>query len=105
MVLGFPVRDATSGYRVFRRETLQDLMRDWARTEGYAFQVELAYRAWRRGFSVAEVPITFEDRRAGASKLSRRIVFEALWHVLVWGVRDRGLRRPERGSQGEAPRS
>ncbi len=94
LLLGFPVRDATSGYRVFRREALQELMRDRARAEGYAFQIELAYRAWRRGLSVGEVPITYEDRRAGASKLSRRIVFEALWHVFVWGVRDRVLRRP-----------
>ena len=105
MLLGFPVRDATSGYRVFRREALEELMRDWARTEGYAFQVELAYRAWRRGLSVGEVPITFEDRRAGASKLSRRIVFEALWHVVVWGVRDRVFRRAEWGSQTEMPRA
>jgi apolipoprotein N-acyltransferase len=105
MLLGFPVRDATSGYRVFRREALEELMRDWARTEGYAFQVELAYRAWRRGFSVGEVPITFEDRRAGASKLSRRIVFEALWHVFAWAVRDRVLRRRDWGSQAEAPRT
>jgi glycosyltransferase involved in cell wall biosynthesis len=105
MLLGFPVRDATSGYRVFRREALEELMRDRVRTEGYAFQVELAYRAWRRGFSVGEVPITFEDRRAGASKLSRRIVFEALWQVLVWALRDRVLRRASRGSQAETPRA
>jgi glycosyltransferase involved in cell wall biosynthesis len=111
-LLGFPVRDATSGYRAFRREALEELMGDWTRSEGYAFQIDLAYRAWRRGFSVAEVPITFEDRHAGASKLSRRIVFEALWQVLLWGLRDRLLRRrPERktpmasGSQdpGAAP--
>jgi apolipoprotein N-acyltransferase len=103
VLLGFPIHDATSGYRVFRRETLEDLIRDPARTEGYAFQVELAYRAWRRGFSVAEVPITFEDRRAGASKLSRRIVFEALWQVLVWAVRDRVLRRAASQSHGDRP--
>ena len=93
VLLGFPVRDATSGYRAFRREALEELMGDWTRSEGYAFQIDLAYRAWRRGFSVAEVPITFEDRHAGASKLSRRIVVEALWQVLLWGVRDRVLRR------------
>jgi len=95
-LLGFPVRDATSGYRAFRRETLEELMGDWTRSEGYAFQIDLAYRAWRRGFSVAEVPITFEERHAGASKLSRRIVFEALWQVLLWGVRDRVFRQDPR---------
>jgi apolipoprotein N-acyltransferase len=88
-LLGFSVRDATSGYRAFRREALEELMADWTRSEGYAFQIDLAYRAWRRGFSVGEVPITFEERHAGSSKLSRRIVFEALWQVLVWGLRDR----------------
>jgi apolipoprotein N-acyltransferase len=101
-LLGFPVRDATSGYRVFRAETLRELTADWAVSEGYAFQIEMAYRAWRRGFSVGEVPITFEDRRAGASKLSRRIVFEALGKVLLWGLRDRVLRR---GSQSDARRA
>jgi hypothetical protein len=74
-------------------------MGDWTRAEGYAFQIDLAYRAWRRGFSVAEVPITFEDRHAGASKLSRRIVFEALWQVFLWGLRDRVLRRGRISSQ------
>jgi apolipoprotein N-acyltransferase len=104
-LLGFPVRDATSGYRVFRAGTLRELTAEWAGTEGYAFQIEMAYRAWRRGFSVGEVPITFEDRRAGASKLSRRIVFEALGKVLLWGLRDRVLRRGERESQSEARRA
>jgi apolipoprotein N-acyltransferase len=104
VLLGFPVRDATSGYRVFRRETLEELMRDWARTEGYAFQIDLAYRAWRRGLSVGEAPITFEERRAGASKLSRRIVFEALLQVLVWGVRDRVFRRsPSSQARSQRP--
>ncbi|HWC32872.1 MAG TPA: polyprenol monophosphomannose synthase, partial [Actinomycetota bacterium] len=96
LLLGFPVRDATSGYRVFRAEALRELISDPIRSDGYGFQIELAYRAWRRGFSVGEVPITFVERRAGQSKLSRRIVVEALWQVMVWGVRDRVLRRPYR---------
>jgi glycosyltransferase involved in cell wall biosynthesis len=103
-LLGLPVRDATSGYRAFRREALEELMGDWTRSEGYAFQIDLAYRAWRRGLSVAEVPITFEDRHAGASKLSRRIVFEALWQVLTWAVRDRLLRRKPQVNAKSAPR-
>lgn len=93
MVLGIPVADATSGYRVYRREALRDLLDGGITAEGYAFQVELAYTAWRRGFSVGEVPITFSDRTAGRSKLSRRIIVEALWKVLGWGIRDRLLRR------------
>jgi apolipoprotein N-acyltransferase len=92
-LLGIPVADATSGFRVYRWEALRELVTHQLRSEGYAFQVELAYRAWRRGMSVGEVPITFEERRHGHSKLSRTIIIEALWQVLVWAVRDRVLRR------------
>jgi apolipoprotein N-acyltransferase len=91
VLLGMPVADSTSGFRVYRLEALRELVTHQLRSEGYAFQVELAYRAWRRGMSVEEVPITFEERRHGHSKLSRTIVVEALWHVLVWAVRDRVL--------------
>jgi apolipoprotein N-acyltransferase len=93
VLLGMPVADATSGFRVYRLEALRELVTHQLRSEGYAFQVELAYRAWRRGMSVEEVPITFEERRHGHSKLSRTIVIEALWHVVLWAVRDRVLRR------------
>lgn len=92
VLLGLPVADATSGFRVYRREALRELVTHRLRSEGYAFQVELAYRAWRRGLVVGEVPITFEERRHGHSKISRAIVAEALWQVLVWSVRDRLLR-------------
>ena len=93
IILGHRVKDSTSGYRVFRPEVLQYLLDKGIDSEGYGFQIELAYRAWQAGFSVGEVPITFEDRKAGTSKLSRGIVVEALWRVLQWGVRDRLLRR------------
>jgi apolipoprotein N-acyltransferase len=93
LLLGMPVADATSGFRVYRWEAIRELVTHQLRSEGYAFQVELAYRAWRRGMSVGEVPITFEERRHGHSKLSRTIVVEALWHVLRWAIRDRVLRR------------
>jgi apolipoprotein N-acyltransferase len=93
VLLGMPVSDATSGFRVYRWEALRELVTHQLRSEGYGFQIELAYRAWRRGMSVGEVPITFEERRHGHSKLSRTIVVEALWQVLVWAVRDRVLRR------------
>jgi len=93
LLLGLPVRDATSGYRVYRRDALRQLINRQLRSEGYGFQIELAYRAWRRGMSVGEVPITFEERRHGHSKISRAIVLEALWQVLLWAIRDRVLRQ------------
>jgi len=89
LALGVPVRDATSGYRVYRRQLLSSLMDPPLRSEGYGFQIELAYRAWNTGHAVAEVPITFREREHGRSKISRRIVLEALWLVTVWGLRDR----------------
>jgi apolipoprotein N-acyltransferase len=92
LLLGLPVRDATSGYRVYRWEALRRLITHQLRSEGYGFQIELAYRAWRRGMAVTEVPITFEERRHGHSKISRGIVLEALWQVFVWAIRDRVLR-------------
>ncbi len=87
--LGIPVSDATSGFRAFRRRALEALVSDGIRSEGYAFQIELAYRAWRSGYSVGEVPITFREREHGRSKISRRIVLEALVKVGQWGIRDR----------------
>lgn len=92
LLLGLPVRDATSGFRVYRIDALRELITHQLRSEGYAFQIELAYRAWRRGFEVGEVPITFEERRHGHSKISRSIVLEALWHVFLWAIRDRVFR-------------
>lgn len=91
--LGFPMQDATSGFRVYRRELLAHLMEDPVRSDGYGFQIELAYRAWNDGYDVGEAPITFREREHGHSKISRRIVVEALWIVTVWGLRARF--RPE----------
>jgi glycosyltransferase involved in cell wall biosynthesis len=90
-VTGLPVRDATSGFRAFRRHVLTAIDIDALRSDGYAFQVETALRAWRAGFAVSEVPIRFVERREGASKLSRRVVVEAVWRVLLWAP---GPRRP-----------
>ena len=89
MALRLPVSDATSGYRVYRRPVLEELLRGRIRSDGYAFQIELAYRAWRAGFRLGEVPITFREREHGQSKLSRRIVVEAVILVAAWGIRDR----------------
>jgi apolipoprotein N-acyltransferase len=87
--LGFDVHDATSGFRVYRRQALEEITSSAVRSDGYGFQIELVYRAWNAGFSVGEAPIMFQEREHGQSKISRRIVFEALWLVTVWGLRDR----------------
>lgn len=89
LCLGFPLHDATSGFRVYRGHLLERLVARPFRSEGYGFQIELAYRAWDDGFDVAEAPITFREREHGHSKISRRIVVEALWLVTVWGLRAR----------------
>jgi apolipoprotein N-acyltransferase len=89
LALGLPVADATSGFRAYRRKVLETLLAEGIHSEGYAFQVELAYRAWRSGFSVTEVPITFREREHGHSKISRRIVAEALVKITQWAARDR----------------
>ena len=88
-LLRLPLRDATSGYRAYRRDVLANLLADGIASEGYGFQVELAYRAWRRGYSVVEVPITFREREHGVSKISRRIIVEAMLKVAGWAWRDR----------------
>lgn len=80
-VLGLDVRDLTGGFKCFRREVLEALDLPTIRSRGYAFQVELTYRAVQRGFRVTEVPIVFRDRELGTSKMSPRIAFEAMWLV------------------------
>jgi dolichol-phosphate mannosyltransferase len=89
ILLGFGVRDATGGFRAFRRRTLEALTVEDVNSAGYCFQVELAWRAVRRGFTVTEVPIGFVERELGTSKMSGAIVREALWRVTVWGVAHR----------------
>jgi dolichol-phosphate mannosyltransferase len=86
MMLGFGVRDATGGFRAFRRQTLEALTLEDVNSAGYCFQVDLAWRAVRRGFIVTEVPIGFVERELGTSKMSGAIVREALWRVTIWGV-------------------
>jgi dolichol-phosphate mannosyltransferase len=85
LVLGLPIRDLTGGFKCFRAEVLRAIDLDSVHSTGYAFQIELTYRAIRRGFRVVEVPIVFEDRRVGQSKMSRAIVLEALF--MVWKIR------------------
>jgi glycosyltransferase involved in cell wall biosynthesis len=87
MALGLHFRDATGGYRAYRARVLRTLPLDTVASQGYCFQVDLVWRAWRAGFRVVEVPITFVERTHGQSKMSRSIVAEAFWRVLWWGVR------------------
>jgi dolichol-phosphate mannosyltransferase len=89
LVLGLPLRDATGGYRAFRRSALESLALADVASQGYCFQVDLARRAVGQGLDVREVPITFVERELGTSKMSRAIVAEALWRVTVWGAADR----------------
>jgi len=81
LVLGLPIRDLTGGFKCFRRRVLETIDLDRVHSHGYAFQIELTYRAVRAGFTVVEVPIRFVDRTAGESKMSRAIVLEAIWKV------------------------
>jgi dolichol-phosphate mannosyltransferase len=81
IVLGLKVRDLTGGFKCFRREVLEAIHFDGVRSQGYAFQVELTYRAVRAGFNVVEVPIVFRDRQLGQSKMSWKIAAEAMWLV------------------------
>jgi dolichol-phosphate mannosyltransferase len=81
LVLGVGVRDLTGGFKCFRREVLEAIDLDRITTRGYAFQVEMTYRALRRGFRVAEVPIVFRERRVGSSKMDLSIVAEAVWRI------------------------
>ena len=89
LMLRVPVADATSGFRAFRAAALEAVDLDHVRADGYGFQVEMAYRVHSVGGSITEIPIAFCDRTRGRSKMSTRIVVEALLLVTRWGVRDR----------------
>jgi glycosyltransferase involved in cell wall biosynthesis len=96
LVLGLPLRDATGGYRAYRSEVLRKLELTEVASTGYCFQVDLAWQAWRAGFNVVEVPITFVERTMGESKMSKSVVVEAFWRVAWWGIRSRPSARRER---------
>jgi dolichol-phosphate mannosyltransferase len=102
-MLGLPLADATGGYRAYRRTVLDKLPLGNVASQGYCFQVDLAWQAWRSGHRVVEVPITFVERERGESKMSRSIVLEALWRVTWWGLRSgRSRRREPVGSANRA---
>ena len=90
-VTGLPVFDATGGFKCFRRKVLESINLDDVRSNGYAFQIEMSFRAWKKGFRIVEIPIVFTDRTKGDSKMSKRIVREAVW--MVWRLRLWGLLR------------
>jgi dolichol-phosphate mannosyltransferase len=92
IALGVPIKDITAGYRVFRRQVLEELDLDEVSSQGYCFQIDMAWRAVQGGFRVREVPITFTERERGRSKMSGAIVAEAFWRVMCWGT-SRVLRR------------
>jgi dolichol-phosphate mannosyltransferase len=84
-ITGMPLKDATGGFKCFRREVLQSLPLDSIKSDGYSFQIEVNFHVWKRGFKIKEIPIVFVDRRSGTSKMSRRIIWEAAF--LVWKLR------------------
>lgn len=84
--LGLPLRDATTGFRAFHRRSLEGIGLHRVASQGYCFQIDLAWRAYRVGFRVVEVPITFLEREQGASKMDRQVVVESLWRVTAWGL-------------------
>ena len=91
VITGMPLKDATGGFKCFRREVLDAIPLDRIKSDGYSFQIEVNFHVWKRGFKIKEIPIVFEDRRSGTSKMSRRIVWEAVF--LVWKLRFYSLRR------------
>jgi dolichol-phosphate mannosyltransferase len=84
-VTGLPIFDATGGFKCFRRNVLESIDLNSVKSNGYAFQIEMSYRVWKRGFQLFEIPIIFVDRTEGVSKMSKKIVREAVW--MVWRPR------------------
>ncbi|MBA3340801.1 MAG: polyprenol monophosphomannose synthase [Gemmatimonadaceae bacterium] len=84
-VTGLPIFDATGGFKCFRRKVLEAINLSEVKSNGYAFQIEMTVRAWKKGFRIVEIPIVFVDRTEGSSKMSKRIVREAVW--MVWRLR------------------
>ncbi len=94
LITGMPFSDPTGGYKCYRRGVLETIDLDQITSNGYSFQIEMTYTAWMLGFTIAETPITFEERRSGQSKMSARIVREALTMVWTLAFRFRFRRRP-----------
>jgi dolichol-phosphate mannosyltransferase len=97
LLLRLPIRDATGGYRAYRRHVLEALDLADVASAGYCFQVDVLWRAWRAGFRVVEVPIRFVERVNGVSKMDRHVVTEALWRITGWGLSSRRRRETRAG--------
>jgi len=82
MITGMNIRDATAGFKCYTRGVLETIDLDSIKFKGYAFQIEMKFKAWKYGFNIVEVPIIFTERREGSSKMSRKIVYEAVWGVI-----------------------
>jgi len=91
IVTGLPLKDATSGFKCFRRRVIEEIDLDRIQSDGYGFQIEMDYRVWRKGFRLKEIPIVFVDRRVGVSKMNTGIINEAA--LLVWKLRFMGIFR------------
>ncbi len=89
VVTGMPIKDSTGGFKCFRREVLEALPLDRIKSDGYSFQIEMNYHCWKRRFRIKEIPIMFVDRQVGVSKMSKRIIWEAMW--MVWALRFRRI--------------
>lgn len=89
VITGLPVRDATGGFKCFRSDVLRKINLDEVKSNGYSFQIEMSFKAWKNGFKIKEIPIIFMDRVKGKSKMSRKIVREAV--VMVWKLRIRSI--------------
>jgi dolichol-phosphate mannosyltransferase len=85
IITGLPIHDATGGFKCFRRRALEGIRLDRVQSDGYSFQIEMSFKCWKKGFTLREIPIVFVDRRAGTSKMNRRIVWEAAG--MVWRLR------------------
>lgn len=89
IITGMPVKDATGGFKCYKRKVLENIDLDSLKSNGYAFQIETNFMAWRKGFRICEIPIIFIDRRVGVSKMSKHIVYEAAW--MVWKLKIKSI--------------
>lgn len=89
LITGMPVHDATAGFKCYKRKVLETIDLDAIRSNGYAFQIETNFMAWKKGFTIMEMPIVFVDRRVGVSKMNKKIVYEAAF--MVWKLKARSM--------------
>ncbi len=91
IITGLPIKDCTGGFKCFRRQVLEAINLDEVDSDGYSFQIEMNFKAWKKGFKICEIPIVFSDREAGSSKMSKKIIREAIW--MVWKLKFMSLMR------------